>query len=260
MMLRGRRSGTRAAPACTAARALRRAAIACLAALGLGAAGAAESGPTWNTLSASQQQALSPLRHDWSGLDAARKQQWLEVAARFPTLPQAERERIQARMTEWAQMSPSERGRARLQFQSARQWSPQERQARWQAYQALPDADRRALLQRAQQHRAAPDARAGATVSGKRNIVTTAPPTPAPRAVAPSLVQVGPGATTTLVSTPPDPPAHQQPGMPKIVATEGFVNPETLLPRRGAQAAAVTAPAERPRERAKSERSDRRRH
>lgn len=257
MTMRGRRSGARVAPVCSAARALCRAAVACLAALGVGAAGAAESGPAWNALSTAQQQALAPLRRDWSGLDAARKQQWLEVAARFPSLPPEERQRIQARMTGWTQMSPSERGRARLQFQSARQWSPQERQERWQAYQALPDADRRALLQRAQQHRAAPDPRAGATVSGKRNIVSTAPPMPAPRAVAPSLVQVGPGATTTLVSTPPDPPAHQQPGMPKIVATEGFVNPDTLLPRRGAQAAAITPAAERPRERAKSERSDR---
>ena len=78
-------------------------------------------------------------------IDAPRKQKWLEIAARFPSMPPEERQRIQERMTEWARMTPEERGRARLQFQEARQISPQERQARWDAYLALPAEERRAL-------------------------------------------------------------------------------------------------------------------
>jgi hypothetical protein len=43
------------------------------------------------------------------------------------------------------------------------------------------------------------------------------------------------------------PPAHQQTGLPKIAATPGFVDPVTLLPRRGPQgAAAVEVPAPAP--------------
>jgi hypothetical protein len=39
------------------------------------------------------------------------------------------------------------------------------------------------------------------------------------------------------------PPAHHQTGMPKIAATPGFVDPATLLPKRGPQGAAVRSAA-----------------
>jgi len=41
------------------------------------------------------------------------------------------------------------------------------------------------------------------------------------------------------MSQPATPPAHHQPGMPKIAATEGFVDRSTLLPQRGPQGAAM---------------------
>jgi hypothetical protein len=67
-------------------------------------------------------------------------------------------------------------------------------------------------------------------------------------AVSPSLIKAGRGATTTLVSQQPAPPLHQQTGLTKIVANKGFVDPNTLLPKKGAQSAAVTAwPASQPR-------------
>lgn len=96
-------------------------------------AAAEANGPPWAALTASQQAALAPLKRDWQDIDAARKQKWLEIAARFPSMPPDERERVQQRMTDWSRMTPDERGRARLQFQQARQLSPQERQARWDA-------------------------------------------------------------------------------------------------------------------------------
>lgn len=199
--------------------------------------------PTWSSLSTPQQSALAPLRRDWATIDAQRKQKWLEVAGRFPTMPEAERQRVQARMAEWARMTPEERGRARLQFQESRQFSAEERQSRWDAYQALTEDERRALAQR--------QSAAGPSTSQARPPTTTADPkksnilTPGRQAVtkpvAPTVLQAKPGATTTLMSTKPAPPAHQQAGMPKIVASEGFVNPNTLLPKRGPQGAAVRA-------------------
>jgi hypothetical protein len=66
----------------------------------------------------------------------------------------------------------------------------------------------------------------------------------APRgAIAPVVVQATPGATTTTMSVRAVPPAHNQPGLPKIAATPGFVDPATLLPQRGPQGAAVRAAA-----------------
>ncbi len=65
----------------------------------------------------------------------------------------------------------------------------------------------------------------------------------AAKSVSPTVVQARPGATTVLVTRAAPPPNHQQPGLPKIAATEGFVNPATLLPKRGAQGAAVRTAA-----------------
>ena len=218
----------------------------------LGVCTAAEVGQPWAQLSADQRGALAPLKADWASIDAARKQKWLEVASRFRTLPAEERSRIQARMADWARMAPAERTRARLQFQEARQLSPEERKTRWEAYQALPEPERTQLVQQATQPAlAAPTAAdnkrgarsaAGDAPTAKRNEVT-AKATPPLRAVTPASVQAKPGATTTSIAERPNPPAHQQAGLPKIAATPTFVDPATLLPRRGPQGAAVRTSA-----------------
>jgi hypothetical protein len=221
---------------------LRRLALAIAAALLTGGAVLAqEAGPAWSSLSPAQRTALAPLQRDWSGIDGPRKQKWLEIAARFPAMPPAERARVQARMTEWARMTPQERGRARLQFQEARQVPPQERQARWEAYQALPPEQKAELKQRATPP--APASRPPASASRKSNIVPNPGYAAPARPVAPTMVQATPGATTTLVTRPPAPPAHQQTGLPKIAATPGFVDSKTLLPKRGPQGAAAVRPA-----------------
>jgi hypothetical protein len=199
--------------------------------------------PTWASLSAAQQNVLAPLQRDWPSLDSGRKQKWLEVARRFPQLPAAERQRIQERMTEWARMTPAERGRARLQFQEARRLSPEERQARWEEYKALPDERRKELAQRVPpppKPTPAPAERRSADVTtAKRNTVSPEAAAPA-KQVAPTLVQAKPGVTTTLMTAKRSAPAHQQAGLPKIAATRGFVDPNTMLPQRGPQGAAVT--------------------
>ncbi len=223
--------------------------LACWLVLHLGVSLGADSGrgPTWSGLNAAQKQALAPLQRDWSAIDDPRKQKWLEVAARFPTMSEDERARVRERMTEWARLTPTERARARLQFQEAQQVSPAERQARWNAYQSLSPEERNRLAQRAKPatkpasapiDTASRAANSGAAPGGKRNLVQTTSLPPS-RAVLPTVVQAKPGATTTSMATKSAPPAHHQTGLPKIAATPGFVDPATLLPKRGPQGAAV---------------------
>ncbi|MCW5659447.1 MAG: DUF3106 domain-containing protein [Burkholderiaceae bacterium] len=213
------------------------------------------AGPSWQSLTPQQRAALAPLQKDWSSIDDSRKAKWLDIAARYPKLPPSEQQRLHARMSEWAQMTPSERGRARLNYREAKQLPNQERQDKWQAYQALPEEQRRALATRgksAPPPKAPPSrAKPPPELSAKRNIVPNPSHSAGPmRPVAPTVVQSSPGATTTLVTRQPAPPAHQQAGMPKITATPGFVDRNTLLPKRGPQGAGVrsaaSAPAARP--------------
>ena len=214
---------------------------------------AVSGGSPWNSLTATQRQALAPLERDWSNIDAARRSKWIEIANRLPLMPADERQRMQDRMTEWARLTPDERGRARLSFQEAKQLSPQERQARWEAYQALPEEDRKALANRAQnkRDRAAAPASAGAPLAA---VPKRTPPQGAPAAavsvkpVAPTVVQATPGATTTLMTKTPSPPAHQKPGQPKIETKPDKVDRTTLLPQRGPQSSGggAAAPASAP--------------
>ncbi len=197
-----------------------------------------------------QRQALGPLERDWSSIDGTRQQKWLDVASRFDKLPPDDRERVQQRMADWSRMSPDERSRARLNYQELRiETAPDERQSRWESYQALPESQRRELAKRAN---AAPSQQTPTTkparLDGTKSAVVTAPTSPQSltRSVTPILVQTAPGATTRLVTQTPKPPMHQQAGLPKMTAKPGFVDPKTLLPRRGVQGAAVAAQADSP--------------
>ena len=202
------------------------------------------SSASWNSLHPTQRTALAPLEKDWATIDASHRSKWLEIAARFPTMAPAEQQRVQGRMTEWARLSPAERGRARLSFQEAKQLSPQERQARWEAYQALPDTQRKALAARASASTPRPGSGTasspmassrGGVAPGKSPGATVAHP------VAPTLVQAGPGATTTSIAKGANPPAHQTPGQPKINAKPGQVDRATLLPHKPATVGATPA-------------------
>ncbi|MEP7303243.1 MAG: DUF3106 domain-containing protein [Caldimonas sp.] len=217
-----------------------------------------EAGVRWQTLSPLQRQALAPLEREWAGIDASRKQKWLAIADRYPTLPAPERTRIAERMTEWARLSPVERGELRLRYQEARQVPAPARSARWEEYQNLPADQKEQFAARAAAS-AAVRGRAKAPAAGKGSLPprdanqakANVVPNPAlaqpPRLVAPTVVQAATGATTRLITRPVTPPAHQQSGMPKIAATPEFVNRSTLLPRRGPQAAAVApAPSTQP--------------
>ncbi len=210
------------------------------------AASMPERGPAWSSLTPVQQQALAPLQRDWISIAAEPKQKWLEVAGRLPQMSTDERTRVRERMAEWSRMTPTERANARVQFQEVRRLSPDDRQARWQEYQQLPDGERSQLSEKARADREAARV-AAATVrrapealgtAGKSSTVAPVRLPVSPGGTA-SAQQSKPGATTTTIATRPAPPAHHQAGLPKIVATPGFVDRTTLLPKRGPQGAAV---------------------
>lgn len=215
----------------------------------------AERGIRWRELRANQRDALKPLENDWHTIDANRKQKWIEIADRFGTIAPAEQSRIQERMREWAKMSPLQRGQVRLQFQEAQRVAPQDRQAQWQVYQALPAEQKQRLADRAATPAPSPTAasrkaaraaaRSDRAAETKSNIVPNPSHAEPPHSVAPTVVEAGPGVSTSLISRRPAPPAHQQTGLPKIAATPGYVNSATLLPQRGPQGAA-TRPAPSP--------------
>lgn len=202
-------------------------------------------GPSWTELTPAERLALHPLQSHWNGIDSARKQKWREIAARLPSLPRDQQIRMQARMAEWAGMTPAQRNAARLHFESNRQVPLPERQALWQAYQALPEAQRQALAQQAAARRAEPASAGRATTPTQppRALMAPARRTAAaearPKAIGQATVQASVGASTRTINQPATPPRHQQAGMPKIVASSGFVHGATLLPQRGPQGAAV---------------------
>ena len=217
----------------------------------------AEQGPRWSDLKPAQQVSLKPLEPEWSGIDPRSKRKWLELSSRFAKLAPDEQMRVQARMSEWAKLTPRERGEARIRFQEAKQLSAHDRQARWKEYEALSPQQKQQLATRASPSASAAEpVRKTATSSAaigsradktahdgaaqaKSNIVPNPSFASPPKAVAPTIVQAGPGATTTSITKRATPPGHQQTGMPKIAATPEFVNKSTLLPQRGPQGAAV---------------------
>jgi len=205
-------------------------------------------GPAWSSLTPAQRNALRPLEHEWSGIDVQRKNKWLEIAGKFATLSPSQQTRVQTRMAEWAQLSPRERGQARMNFKEAQQVPSQDRQAKWESYNALTPEQRRELAERAapSKRKETLADRPVASSQTKSNIVPNSSYAAKPKAVAPTVAQAQPGATTNLMSKRAIPPAHQQTGLPKIAATSGFVDQATLLPKRGAQGAATRSASASP--------------
>lgn len=203
--------------------------------------------PTWNQLSASERQALEPLRSQWPSLDDTRRRKWREIALRYPQLPPEQQRRLQSRMVEWAAMSTAQRNAARLRFEESKQLlSAQERQARWDAYLALPEDQRQLLLSRSTERRvplaagatpplslpSAASATAMSQVQPKSNIVPAPASAPGARPVAPATVQAAVGASTRPLTQRPVPPRHLEAGQPKIAASPEFTDGRSLAPQR----------------------------
>jgi hypothetical protein len=214
------------------------------------AAKADAGGPRWNDLTPAQRQVLAPLAGDWNSIDDRGKERWLGVAGRFHKLPPEEQQRATQRMVEWSHMTPQQRTQARLNFQETRDVPKAERQARWEQYQALSEDQKRELAKRATAAGTPASAASGAgpnahpkhstpvgVVQPKSNVVSPVKDSRTPVEPGSVAVEVRPGATTTLLTRHPTPPAHQHDGGPKIAADSTHVDRTTLLPKRGPQAA-----------------------
>lgn len=196
--------------------------------------------PTWAGLTRAQKTALAPLERDWEVLGPVRKTKWLEVAARYSTLPIEEQARLHQRMREWALLSPAERQQARIGYQAAQQMTIGDRQAKWEAYQALSPERRQELADKAVKKQTtkpvSPVAKSTAPsetgVLPKSNLVPTPPKNQPAKAVATSVLQAKPGASTVLITQVKTVPAHLQPGQTKIFADPELVDSKTLLPKR----------------------------
>ena len=116
---------------------------------GLAASGPLVARPSnWADLSPSEKQVLAPLAPDWDKLDTQRKQKWLGIAQRYPTMPPDQQQRIQEQMGAWSRLTPDERRAARAQFKTLKQLPPEQRQEvrqKWQEYQQLPPEKKQEL-------------------------------------------------------------------------------------------------------------------
>jgi len=200
--------------------------------------GALTSSQNWASLSASQKEALAPLSKEWDQLDGARKGKWLEIAARYPTLPVEHQQRLRERMVEWTRMSPAERQRARIGYQHANELRAPEQEARmrekWDAYQALPPEKRQRLVERAAEKASAAGRDVPAAPTRAKAPIQR---TPLTATTGPTIVQAQPGATTVLMTQraqPPLPGASAARGRPIRSPRDAKLDPDTLLPRRDA--------------------------
>ena len=109
------------------------------------AALAAQPGPQWNELTASQQAVLQPLAMVWNSLGLLQKKKWINLAKDFPARTPENQARLQERMVQWAALTPRERELARLNFAQTKKLSADERAASWAAYQEL-SAEEKARL------------------------------------------------------------------------------------------------------------------
>lgn len=109
-----------------------------------------ETGPSWESLSTSQQLALYPLAERWVMISEAQKRRWLALAVNFAALPATEQTKVHERMTEWANLSAQQRNQARLNYAVTSRLGLDDKRAQWEAYQALSDAERAALAAAAQ--------------------------------------------------------------------------------------------------------------
>jgi len=123
--------------------------------------------PTWRQLTPTQREALAPLESRWDGYDAARKQKWLEVAAKYPKLTPDGKRRLHDRMAEFAQLTPQQRQTLRENFRKAYELPAEHRRAVVRHFNDLPPEQREALTERARQ-KAEPPRRAARDLSSNR--------------------------------------------------------------------------------------------
>jgi hypothetical protein len=101
--------------------------------------------PLWTELTPAEQQALAPLASEWDKLNSVRKNKWLAIGKKFPSMKPDEQQRIQERMRDWVKLSPEQRRVARESYSRAKKLNPDQKSAQWQQYQQLPEEQKKKL-------------------------------------------------------------------------------------------------------------------
>ncbi|MGZ3237423.1 MAG: DUF3106 domain-containing protein [Burkholderiaceae bacterium] len=167
--------------------------------------------PLWSDLTPAQQQALAPLSSDWDKIDTLRKQKWLVLANKFPSMKPEEQQRVQDRMREWAKLTPEQRRAARESYARAKKLNADQKSEKWQQYQNLPDEEKKKLAAEAEaknkKHLAnlpRPGTNKNKTPTSIKSV--TKPSLVKPMAQQPVPTQTVPSQPGSIQTAPPQPP------------------------------------------------------
>lgn len=114
---------------------------ACLGLASAAVAQTAPTAPTWRELSPQQQEILRPFERDWDSLEPERRERWVVIAQKYPTLGKAQQQRIQTRMQHWASLSPQQRAEAKEIFKQIQHLPRDKRREvlqKWLEYEQFP--------------------------------------------------------------------------------------------------------------------------
>ena len=176
------------------------------------------------------------LESEWDRLPSERRRKWLTIANRFPALPPSSNCAFRERVRAWIKLDTQERQRARAAFQAAIQLDAEERRSKMGGLPGLAgrEAVRAGRQSRketgAGRHHPGPQPEGALAAVPKSNVVPGPARVTAALAVAPTLFQAKPGASTVLMTRPsrPQPPVGRSvqgdcrpcPGGPQDPAAE----------------------------------------
>jgi len=104
--------------------------------------------PGWRQLNTEQKVILAPLAKEWDKMENIGKKKWLGIADRYPNMKQADQQRMQDRMREWAKLTPEQRAKVRSSYKDFNQLPPEQKQVvkqKWDAYTNLPPEEQQRL-------------------------------------------------------------------------------------------------------------------
>lgn len=102
--------------------------------------------PLWNELSSAQQVALAPLEPEWNQMEGPRKRKWIQMSARFASMPASEQQRVHERMRQWMKLTPAQRELARENYsRTSRLAQGGDKAADWENYKQLSAEQKRKL-------------------------------------------------------------------------------------------------------------------
>ena len=103
------------------------------------------SNPSWSSLTNLQKDTLASLESDWSTLPPDLKLKWIQVANRFETRSEADRELLKSRMIDWLSLSQKDRRLARTNYLASLEIPNEKKSLAWDNYQKLSPEEKQQL-------------------------------------------------------------------------------------------------------------------